>query len=87
MIQLLGFMVDEVGDVMYYDQVMNQPFAWELFCALAKEINGHVQNGDWKLIPCSKIPEEVEPVPSLWAMCRKTRFGYRPCGSFEFAWW
>ena len=36
-----------------------------------KEVNGHVDNGDWELVPCSKDPEGVEPFPSVWAMYRK----------------
>ena len=69
--QPLAFMADEVGDIMYYYQAMNQSDAWEFVRALVKEVNGHVDNGDWELLPCSKVPEGVEPVPSVWAMCRK----------------
>ena len=40
----LAFMADEVGDVMYYHQAMNQPDAWEFSQALVKEVNEHVNN-------------------------------------------
>ena len=40
-------MVDEVGDVMYYHQVMNQHDTWEFAQVLVKEVNGHVNNGKW----------------------------------------
>ena len=60
----------KVGDVMYYHKGMNQPDAWEFVLVLAKEINGHMDNGYWELIPSSKVPERVEPIPSVWAMCR-----------------
>ena len=69
--QPLTFMADEVGDVTYYHQAMNQPDAWKFAHALVKEVNGHVDNKDWELIPCSKVPQGVEPVPSVWAMHRK----------------
>ena len=36
-----------------------------------KEVNGYVDNGDWEMTPCSKVPEGLELVPSVWAMCRK----------------
>ena len=69
--QPLAFMTNKLGDVMYYHQATNQPNAWKFSQAHIKEANGHVNNGDWELIPCSKIPEGVEPAPSLWAMSRK----------------
>ena len=69
--QPLAFMVNEVGNVMYYHQAMNQPNAWEFAWALVKEVNGHVDNGNWELMPCSKVPEGVDSVPSVWAMHRK----------------
>ena len=30
-----------------------------------------MDNGDWELIPCIKVPEGMEPFPSVWAMCKK----------------
>ena len=46
--QPLAFMADEVGDIMYYHQAMNQPNAWEFARVLVKEVNGHVDNrGSW----------------------------------------
>ena len=69
--QPLAFMADEIGDVMYYHQAMNQSDAWELAQALVKKVNRHVDNGSWELIPCSKVPKRVEPIPSVWTMHRK----------------
>ena len=60
--QLLAFMANEVGNVMYYHQAMNQPDTWEFAWALVKEVNVHFDNGDWELIPCSKVAEGVENV-------------------------
>ena len=54
--QPLTFIADQAGDVMYYHQAMNQPNAWEFVQVFAKEVNGHVDNGDWELIPCSEYP-------------------------------
>ena len=50
---------------------IKQPGAWEFAQALVKEANGHVGNGDWELIPFSKVPERVEPVPFVWVMFRR----------------
>ena len=69
--QPIAFMADEVGNVMYYHQAMKQPNVLEFTQTLVKEVNGHVKKGDWELIPHSKVPEGVEPVPSMWALHRK----------------
>jgi hypothetical protein len=39
--------------------------------AVIKEVNGHVDNDHWKLIPCTEVPEGTEVVSSVWAMQRK----------------
>ena len=38
---------------------------------LDNEFNGHISNEDWELIPCSEVPEGVEPIPSVWDVWRK----------------
>ena len=61
--QLLAFMADEVGDVMYYHQAMNQP-TWGFTQVLVMEVNAHVENEDWELISCNKVTEGVVPLLS-----------------------
>ncbi len=39
--------------------------------AVIKEVNGHINNNHWKLIPRTKVPESTEVVPSVWAMQSK----------------
>jgi hypothetical protein len=39
--------------------------------AVIKEVNSHINNNHWKLIPHTKVPEGMEVVPSVWAMQRK----------------
>jgi hypothetical protein len=39
--------------------------------AVIKEVNGHIDNDHWKLIPRTEVPEGTEVVPSVWAMQRK----------------
>jgi hypothetical protein len=39
--------------------------------AVIKEVNGHIDNNHWKLIPHTEVPEGTEVVPSVWAMQRK----------------
>ena len=69
--QPLAFMADKVGGIMYYHQTMNQPDVSEFARVSVKEVNRHVDNGDWELVPHSKVPEGVKPVPSVWAVHRK----------------
>ncbi len=56
---------------MYLHQVLHQPDAREFMEAVIKEVNGHIDNNQWKLIPRTEVPEGTEVVPSVWAMQRK----------------
>jgi hypothetical protein len=57
---------------MYLHQVLHQPDSREFMEAVIKEVNGHVDNNHWKLIPCTEVPEGTEVVPSVWAMqCKR----------------
>ena len=67
----IAFHAEMVGDIMYYHQAMRQPDSEEFKKAVVKEINGHVDNGNWELIKRSEVPEDHETVPSVWAMQRK----------------
>jgi hypothetical protein len=39
--------------------------------AAIKEVNRHIDNNHWKLIPHTEVPEGTEVAPSVWAMQRK----------------
>jgi hypothetical protein len=39
--------------------------------AVIKEVNGHIDNNHWKLIPCTEVPEGTEAILSVWAMQHK----------------
>jgi hypothetical protein len=62
------FLAEMTGDVMYLHQLLCQPDSREFVEAVIKEVNGHVDNNHWKLIPCMEVPEGTEVVPSVWAM-------------------
>ena len=38
---------------------------------IIKEVNGHVDCGNWELIPKSAVPGGVPVLPLVWAMRRK----------------
>ena len=47
----MAFLAAEVGDIMYYHQCLHQPDASQFVEAIIKEVNGHVDCGNWELIP------------------------------------
>ncbi len=56
---------------MYLHQALCQQDSKEFIEAVMKEVNGHVDNDHWKLIPHTEVPEGMEAIPSVWAMQRK----------------
>ncbi len=60
-----------MGNIMYLHQALQQPDAREFVKAIIKEVNGHIDNNHWKLIPRTEVPEGIEVIPSVWAMWRK----------------
>ena len=70
----IAFHAEMVGNVMYYHQAMKQDDVDKLKQAVEREVNGHVDNGHWELIPKAEIPEGHETVPSTWSMRCKRNF-------------
>ncbi len=60
-----------MGDIMYYDQTLQQPDRKQFANAIVKEINGHVNNKHWTLVKQKDVQKEAQVVPSVWAMQRK----------------
>jgi hypothetical protein len=44
-------------DIMYYHEAMREPDAQKFKEAMQKEIDGQTNNGNWSIIPKSKVPE------------------------------
>jgi hypothetical protein len=65
------FLAEMMGDVMYLHQALRQPDSREFVEVVIKEVNGHIDNNHWKLIPRTEVPEGTEVVPSVLAMQRK----------------
>jgi hypothetical protein len=64
----IAFLAEIMRDIMYLDQALCQPDAREFVEAVIKEVNNHINNDHWKLIPRTELPEGMEVVPSVWAM-------------------
>lgn len=67
----IAFAAEMMGDIMYFHQAMNQPDSNRFVDALIKEVNGHVENKSWELVPINNIPEDEELLQSVWAMQQK----------------
>jgi hypothetical protein len=67
----IAFLAEMMQDIMYLHQALRQPDAREFAEAVIKEVNGHINNNHWKLIPRTEVPEGMEVVPSVWAIQRK----------------
>jgi hypothetical protein len=50
MLNPITFHAEMIGDIMYYDQALQQPDAKQFANAVVKEVNGHVNNKHWTLV-------------------------------------
>ncbi len=48
--------------------MLKQPNAKECVQAVIKEVNGHVDFNNWMLQKQSKVPEDIQIVPSVWSL-------------------
>jgi hypothetical protein len=64
----IAFHAEIMGDIMYVQQALRQPNAKEFVQAVVKEINGHVDCNNWTLKKRSKVPDDVQIVPSVLSM-------------------
>jgi hypothetical protein len=64
------FHAETMGDILYLQQVLRQPDAKEFVQAVIKEVNGCVDCKNWTLKKRSKVPEDVQIIPSVWLMQR-----------------
>ncbi len=71
MINPITFHAKMMGDIMYFQQALQQPDVEHFIKAVIKEVNGHVDNGHWVLVKQDMVPDDVQIVPSVWSMCRK----------------
>jgi hypothetical protein len=67
----IAFHAEIMGDIIYLQQVLHQPDALHFVDAVIQELNGHVDNNKWVLTKKSKVPEDVNILPSVWSMHHK----------------
>jgi hypothetical protein len=64
----IAFHTEMMGDILYLQQALRQPDAKEFMQAVIKEVNGHADCKNWTLKKISKVPEDVQIIPSVWSM-------------------
>jgi Reverse transcriptase (RNA-dependent DNA polymerase) len=60
-------------DTMHYHQAMKQPDRAQFIKAMKEEVQAHIDNGHWELIPRSEVPAGTKILSAVWAMRRKRR--------------
>jgi hypothetical protein len=61
----IAFHAEMMGDIMYLQQALKQLNVREFVQAIIKEVNGHMDSNSWMLQKQSKVPEDVQIVPSV----------------------
>jgi hypothetical protein len=64
----IAFHAETTGGIMYLNQALQQPDAAHFVEAVVQEVNGHVDNNHWRLTKRSKVPSDMEVVPSVWSL-------------------
>jgi hypothetical protein len=64
----IAFHTEMMGNIMNLQQVLRQPDAKEFVQAVIKEVNRHMDCNNWTLQKRCKVPEDVQIVPSVWAL-------------------
>ena len=67
----VAFLAEMCGEIMYFSQAIKQLDRKQFVEAIVKEVNGHVENQNWKLIKRSEVPVGEPIQQSVWAMRRK----------------
>jgi hypothetical protein len=64
----IAFHAEMMGDIMYLQQVLKQSDAKEFVQAVIKEVNGHMDSNNLTLQKQSKVPKDIQIVPSVWSL-------------------
>jgi hypothetical protein len=67
----IAFLAEMMGDFMHLHQALWQPDACQFVNSVIKEINGHVNQKHWLVIPKEEVPEDTNIILSVWALQHK----------------
>ncbi len=66
------FHAEMMSDVNFLQQALKQPNAKEFVQVVIKEVNGYVDSNSSRLQKQSKVPEDIQIVPSVWFLqCKR----------------
>ncbi len=64
----IAFLAEMMGDIMRLHQALWQPDACQFVNSFIKEINGHVNQKHWLVIPKEEVPVDTDIISSVWAL-------------------
>ncbi|KAG7339612.1 reverse transcriptase RNA-dependent DNA polymerase [Nitzschia inconspicua] len=64
-------------DIMYRHEAVQEPDAPQFREAMVKEVQDHLRNRHFIIIPRPQVPKDEETLPAVWAMRRKRRIDTR----------
>jgi hypothetical protein len=67
----IAFHAEMMGDIMYYNQALQQPDVKQFTNAVVTKANGYVDNKHWTFAKQKDVPKDAQVVPSVWAMRHK----------------
>ncbi len=68
----IAFLAEMMGDIMHLHQALQQPDACQFVNLVVKELNGHVNQKHWLVIPKEEVPEDTDIIPLVWALrCKR----------------
>ena len=67
----VAFLAKLCTDAMYFAQAICQSDGRKFVEAIVKEVNGHVDNQNWRLIKRKEVPDGKPIQQSVWAIRRK----------------
>ena len=74
---LLAMAASADPDTMYHHQAMREPDAEQFRAAMQKEVQMHLERGNFRLVHRSRMPRTAQLLPAVWAMKRKRRIATR----------
>eukprot|EP00957_Ditylum_brightwellii_P013815 1041245-Ditylum_brightwellii.AAC.1 len=67
----IAFKASSDPDTLYYHQDMGASDREVFRATIVTEVNGHINNNCWELIPISQMPKDAEILDSVWVFKRK----------------
>jgi hypothetical protein len=74
---LLAIAASVDPDTMYLHQALKEPDKAQWLKAMEEEVNAHISNGNWEMVPRRSVPVGVPVLPAVWAMRCKRRIATR----------